>query len=47
MLEGVTISVAIGKGLNPAPLLKMTVFTFMACFFSRFLSIPVINYLSV
>ena len=28
-LEGVTISVAIGKGLNPAPLLKMTVFTFM------------------
>ena len=48
MLEGVTISVAIGKGLNPAPLLKMTVFTFMACFtFFRFLSIPVINYLSV
>ena len=29
MLEGVTISVAIGKGLNPAPLLKMTVFTSM------------------
>ena len=28
-LEGVTISVAIGKGLYPAPLLKMTVFTFM------------------
>ena len=27
--SNVTISVAIGKGLNPAPLLKMTVLTFM------------------
>ena len=43
MLEGVTISVAIGKGLYPAPLLKMNVFTFMVCLtFFRFLNIPVI-----
>ena len=43
MLEGITISVAIGKGLNPAPLLKMTVFTFTVCLtFFRFLNIPVI-----
>ena len=29
MLEGVTISVAVGKGLNPATLLKMTLFIFI------------------
>jgi len=28
-LEGVTTSVAMGKGLNPASLLKITVFTFI------------------